>query len=409
MGWRFKNNEINYLKKVLSSDFSSGADKSFAEKFEIKFAKYLNQKYAIASNSGTSTLHQGLIALGVGHGDEVIIPALTVAMCGFAVYQCGAVPVYCDVNPKTYLLDPNDLKKKITNKTKAIMAVHIYGLMCDMTEILKIAKRTKIKIIEDCAQCFLGKDDKKRIAGTVGDVGSWSLESSKHISCSEGGIVTTNNKDIAKKIRKFGGLGFANITAKSGKVRISKDKFQNPEWKRHDDFGYNYRLSEINASVALAQTEQLKYFVKKRMKSGNAYHNLIKKSKTNLLVSQEVPKNYIHSYFTFAALFEGEKYGIKWKNFRKKFIQFGGDGIYAAWQIVSEEPCFVNARVKGLYSGNMKLSDSYGWGETPIAKEIQKKIMQFTTNQRNELEIKKQIIALKKTIIYFEKKIKNKK
>tara|TARA_B110000483_G_C18202596_1_gene545940 strand:- start:304 stop:1533 length:1230 start_codon:yes stop_codon:yes gene_type:complete len=409
MGWRFKNNEINYLKKVLSSDFSSGADKSFAEKFEIKFAKYHNQKYAIASNSGTSTLHQGLIALGVGHGDEVIIPALTVAMCGFAVYQCGAVPVYCDVNPKTYLLDPNDLKKKITNKTKAIMAVHIYGLMCDMSEILKIAKRTKIKIIEDCAQCFLGKDDKKRIAGTVGDVGSWSLESSKHISCSEGGIVTTNNKDIAKKIRKFGGLGFANITAKSGKVRISKDKFQNPEWKRHDDFGYNYRLSEINASVALAQTEQLKYFVKKRMKSGNAYHNLIKKSKTNLLVSQEVPKNYIHSYFTFAALFEGEKYGIKWKNFRKKFIQFGGDGIYAAWQIVSEEPCFANARVKGLYSGNMKLSDSYGWGETPIAKEIQKKIMQFTTNQRNELEIKKQVIALKKTIIYFEKKIKNKK
>ena len=215
MGWRFKNNEINYLKKVLSSDFSSGADKSFAEKFEIKFAKYHNQKYAIASNSGTSTLHQGLIALGVGHGDEVIIPALTVAMCGFAVYQCGAVPVYCDVNPKTYLLDPNDLKKKITNKTKAIMAVHIYGLMCDMTEILKIAKRTKIKIIEDCAQCFLGKDDKKRIAGTVGDVGSWSLESSKHISCSEGGIVTTKNSKIFTIIflfiPLFEALGFTII------------------------------------------------------------------------------------------------------------------------------------------------------------------------------------------------------
>ena len=404
MGWRFRNNEIKYLKKVLSSDFSSGTDKSFAEKFEILFAKYHNQKYAIASNSGTSTLHQGLIALGVGHGDEVIIPALTVAMCGFAVYQCGEVPVYCDVDPKTFLLDPSDLEKKITKKTKAIMAVHIYELMCDMSEIIKITKKNKIKIIEDCAQCFLGKDDKKRLAGTVGDVGSWSLESSKHISCSEGGIVTTNNKDFAKKIRKFGGLGFANITAKSGKVRISKDKFQNPEWKRHDDFGYNYRLSEVNAAVALAQTEKLKYFVKKRMKSGNAYHNLIKKTKTNLLINQKVPKNFTHSYFTFAALFEGKKYGIKWKDFRKKFIQFGGDGIYAAWQIVSEEPCFSKARLKGLYSGDMKLSDSYGWGETPIAKKIQKNIMQFTTNQRSDVEIKKQISALKKTINFFEKK-----
>ena len=118
MGWRFKNNESKYLRKVLSSDFSAGADKSFAEKFELKFAKIHNQKFAIASNSGTSTLHQGLISLGVGHGDEVIIPALTVAMCGFAVYQCGAVPVYCDVDPDTFLLDPKDLRKKISNKTK---------------------------------------------------------------------------------------------------------------------------------------------------------------------------------------------------------------------------------------------------------------------------------------------------
>jgi len=389
MGWRFKNNEIKYIKKVLSSDFSSGTDKSFAEKFEIKFAKYHNQKYAIASNSGTSTLHQGLTALGVGHGDEVILPALTVAMCGFAIYQCGAVPVYCDIDPDTFLLDPKDLKKKITKKTKAIMVVHIYGLMCDMSQILKTIKQTEIKVIEDCAQCFLGSDNKKRLAGTVGDIGSWSLESSKHISCSEGGILTTNNKNFAKKIRKFGGLGFANITAQSGKVRISKDKFQDPEWKRHDEFGYNYRLSEINASVALAQTEKLKYFVKKRIKSGNAYKEFIKKSKTKLLISQKVPRSYIHSYFTFAALFEGEKLGIKWKDFRKKFIQFGGDGIYAAWKTQNQEPCFKNNKI--------------GWGDAPIAEKLQKNLMQFTTNQKNKNEIKVQVNALRKTLEYFSK------
>ncbi len=402
MGWRFRNNEFKYLKKVLSSDFSSGSDKSFAEKFEIQFAKNHKQKYAIASNSGTSTLHQGLIALGVGHGDEVIIPALTVAMCGFSVYQCGAVPVYCDVDPETYLIDPEDIKKKITKKTKAIMVVHIYGLMCDMSEIKKIVKGSKIKIIEDCAQCFLGQDDKKRLSGTVGDIGSWSLESSKHISCSEGGVLTTNNKELAKKMRKFGGLGFTNITAKSGKVRISKDKFQNPNWKRHDEFGHNYRLSEINAAVALAQTEKLKFFVNKRIKSGNAYKEFLDNCNSEILIPQKVPSKYVHSYYTFAALFEGEKKGIKWKEFRKKFMEFGGDGIYAAWQIVSEEPCFLNARKKGLYSGEMKLSNSYGWGETAVAKKIQKKIMQFTTNQKNSKEIKKQINALKRTISFYE-------
>jgi len=399
MGWRFKNNEIKYLKKVLSSDFSSGSDKSFAEKFEINFSKIHGQKYAIASNSGTSTLHQGLTALGVGHGDEVIIPALTVAMCGFSIYQCGAIPVYCDVDPDTFLLDPKDLKKKISKKTKAVMVVHLYGLMCDMTEISKILKNKKIGIIEDCAQCFLGSDDKKRISGTVGDIGSWSLESSKHISCSEGGVLTTNNKYLAKKMRKFGGLGFTNISATSGKIRISKDKFQNPKWKRHDEIGYNYRLSEISAAVALAQTEKLKFFVKKRMKSGNAYKNLLNESKTELLIPQKVPHGYKHSYYTFAALFDSNK--ISWQEFRKKYIQFQGDGIYAAWQTVNNEPFFAKAKKKGLFSGKTKISDSYGYGEVPIAEKIQKKIMQFTTNQKNDIEIKKQILALKKTLNYF--------
>ena len=400
MGWRFKNNEIKYLRKVLSSDFSAGADKSFAEKFEIKFANIHKQRYAIASNSGTSTLHQALIALGVGHGDEVIIPALTVAMCGFAVYQCGAVPVYCDVDNETFLLDPKDLKKKITKKTKAVMVVHIYGLMCNMTDILKITKNKKIGVIEDCAQCFLGKDDKKRISGTIGDIGSWSLESSKHISCSEGGILTTNNKSLAKKMRKFGGLGFTNISATSGKVRISKDKFQDPKWKRHDEIGYNYRLSEISAAVALAQTEKLKYFVNKRIKSGNAYRNLIIKSKTELLIPQKIPRGYVHSFYTFAALFNG--YKVSWQDFRKKYVENGGDGIYAAWQTVNNEPCFLNARKKGIYSGSMKLSDSYGYGDVPVAEKVQKNIMQFTTNQNSDSAMKVQLNALKKTLNFFK-------
>ena len=121
------------------------------------------------------------------------------------------------------------------------MVVHLYGLMCDMDAILKIAKKHKLKVLEDCAQCFLAHDHKNRISGTIGDVGSWSLESSKHISSGEGGILTTNNKSLAAKMRKFGGLGFSNITAYTGKIR-DRNKFQNPSWKRHNAFGYNFAI-----------------------------------------------------------------------------------------------------------------------------------------------------------------------
>ena len=199
------------------------------------------------------------------------------------------------------------------------MVVHLYGLMCDMDKIIKIAKRYNLKVLEDCAQCFLAYDNKKRISGTIGHVGSWSLESSKHISSSEGGVLTTNNKLLAYKMRKFGGLGFTNITANSGKVRIDKNKFQNPNWKRHNEFGYNYRMSELCAAVALAQTEKLEFFVKKRKNSGNQFIKVINESKSNILIPQKVPKDYIHSYYTFAALFNGKSRGVRWSDFRKNF------------------------------------------------------------------------------------------
>ena len=398
-GWRFKNNEFKYLKKVLNTDVSPKT--SMTESLEKKFSKVHNQKYAIASNSGTSTLHQALYSFGVGHGDEVIIPSLTVAMCGFVVWQCGAVPVYADVDPKTFLIDPKDIEKKITKKTKAIMAVNLYGLMCDMDSILKIARKYKLYVLEDCAQCFLGKDKKNRISGTVGHAGSWSFERSKHLSTGEGGILTTNNKQLAEKMRKFGGVGFKNLTASTGKGKIDRNKFQNPAWVRHDRFSYNYRMSEITAAVGLAQVEKINYFVQLRKESGKHFKSYFNKLKSKYFKSQYIPKGYDHSYFTFPILYYGEKKNISWKEFRKKFVSFGGDGIYASWQTVNNELPFKDAMKNGLVSGSMQIAKNYGWGKTPIAEKIQKRIMQFTTNQKNTKQIETQIKILDKTIKYF--------
>jgi len=384
-GWRFSGNEMKYLEEVLQSGFAAGASGTMNERLEIEFAKKHNQKFAITANSGTSTLHMALVAFGVGKGDEVIIPALTVASCGYAVWHSGATPVYADILPDTFLMNPADVERKITDKTKAIMPVHIYGLMCNMEEIMKIADQHGLYVVEDCAQSFMAHDNSGRIAGTVGHVGSWSFENSKHISTGDGGIVTTNDVNFATKMRQFGGCGFKNITAESGKVRVSRDKFQDPLWERHNMMAYNYRLPEVCAAVGLAQLERIEEFVDHRIKMGEGYISTI--GKNELLKSQTVPPGYKHTYYTFGALFNGDKDGITWQEFRKKYMKFGGDGIYAAWQTVNNEPCFRDQKI--------------GWGEVPVAEKLQRKLMQFTTNQSNEEERMIQMEAMHKTLKHF--------
>lgn len=386
-GWRFQTNELKYVSEVLANGFGASETGAFTERLEKAFSEKHGQKYAIGCNSGTSTLHAALESFGVGPGDEVIIPALTVAMCGYVVTHAHATPVYADVCEDTFLIDPEDIRRKITPKTKAIMVVHLYGLMCDMESIEAIAKEHGLYVLEDCAQCFLATDHRGITAGTSGDAGSWSFENSKHLSCGDGGIITTDDPILAEFMRQYAGVGFKNITASSGKVRISRDKFQNPNWKRHNILAYNYRLPEICAAVALAQVEKIEWFCDLRNKMGNAYLAVLQETKTDLLIPQETPKNYTHSYYTFACRFNGEKYGITWQDFRKKYIELGGDGIYAAWQLVYNEPCFKNNKV--------------GYGRAPIAEELQKNMMQFTTNQSNDLEIENQAVSLRKTLDYY--------
>jgi len=388
-GWRFDTNEQKYVSQVLSNGFGAGETGAFTERLEKAFAERHGQQYGIGCNSGTSTLHAALEAFGVGPGDEVIIPSLTVAMCGYAVTHANAIPVYADVDPSTFCIDPIDIERKITSKTKAIMVVHLYGLMCNMEEIERIAKKHSLYILEDCAQCFLANDHRGVIAGTAGDVGSWSFENSKHLSCGDGGIVTTDNPVLAEFMRQYAGVGFKNITASSGKVRISRDKFQDPTWKRHNILAYNYRLPEICAAVALAQVEKIDWLCELRNKMGLGYLSVIKELNSNILIPQFTPKGYTNSYYTFACKFNGEQYGITWQEFRKKYMEFGGDGIYAAWQLVYNEPCFKNNKI--------------GWGRTPVAERLQKNIMQFTCNQANEKEIANQMKCLQKTLKYYGK------
>lgn len=385
-GWRFTGNERTYLDEVLKSGFGATESGSMNERLEKKFAQIHNKKFAITANSGTSTLHMALRSFDVGPGDEVIIPALTVAMPGFAVWQCGAIPVFADVLESTFLMDPADVERKISDKTKAIMPVHMYGNMCDMEKIMSLSSKHNCFVLEDCAESLFAHDDKRRKAGTVGHVGSWSFENSKHISTGDGGIVATDDEKLATIMRQFGGVGFKNITAQSGKVRISRDKFQDPKYERHNMFAFNYRLPELCAAVGLAQCERAEEFVTLREEMGKAYLSILKDS--DFFIPQTTQSGFRNTFWTFAARFLGNDHGISWYDFRKKYVELGGDGIYSAHQTVNNEPCFRNSKL--------------GFGEVPIAQKLQKELMLFTTNQSNQNERNAQIDALIKTLEFFK-------
>lgn len=386
---RFQGNERKYLEEVLSFGFRAGADGAFTTRFEKAFSQQYDVPYGIAFNSGTTTMHAALLALGCGKNDEVLVPSLTPFMCGLAPYYTGATPVYVDSLPDTFLMDPVDIEKKITDKTKVILVTHMYGGVCDMNPIMSIAKKHNVAVLEDCAQCHMGKDDKGRLAGSIGDVGSWSFENSKHLSSGDGGIILCHNKDLATKIRKLGGLGFKTLTADSGKVRTNRDKLQNPNWERFDVIGFNYRMSQLAAAVALAQVERTEYHIDLRRAMGKDYTTVL--SKSELLQPQFVPNGYYYTYYTFSAKFNGENHDIRWEDFRKKYMEFGGDGIYAAAKLLYQEPAFKSNKI--------------GKGNTPIAEELQKNIMNFTTNQETNQERMIQVDALMNTLKHFGDKI----
>jgi len=395
LSWRFDDREYNYIKEVLDSGFASSTSGSMNSRLEKAFASRFGMKYAITFNSGTTTLHTALVALGVGYGDEVIIPALTVISCMNAVLYCNAIPVFADIDPDTFLIDPADIRRKITNRTRAIMPVHLYGQVCDMTEIMKIAREFNLKVVEDSAECYLGTH-KGKLGGTIGNVGSWSFENSKHITTGDGGIIACNDEDLADRIRKLNTQGFRNATAVSGKVRIDRNIFQNPSYKRHTVFGFMYRLPEVAAALGLAQLEKLDWFVEKREKMARMYMGALSGSKW--MKPQIVPDVDRNSYYTFAVRFLRDD--VKWEDFRKKHIENGGDGIYAAWTLLYQEDSIDDIKriLKSMGLDNRLISEK---GICPNAEKIQSQLMQFTTNQKNEEEMVKQAKALHKTVRYF--------
>ena len=221
--------ERKYVNEVLDSQFRASMGSMMTSRLEQAFAQKFDQKYALCFVNGTATMHAALVAAGVGPGDEVIVPPLTMASTTLVVLQAGAVPVFADVDPETFVISPKSIEEKITHLTKAIIPVALYGLCPDMDPIMALSEQHDLFVLEDAAECFLGKY-KGRLVGTLGHASSFSFQSTKHITAGEGGIVLTNDRNLALETRRYNSLGYAGVGADKGK--ISKKDIQDPNYSR---------------------------------------------------------------------------------------------------------------------------------------------------------------------------------
>lgn len=243
-----------YVADAMETGWVSSAG-PYIEQFERAFAAYLGRKHAVSTTNGTAALHLALVALGVGKNDEVILPDFTMVACIDAILYCGATPVLCDVDPETFTIDPKEIERNITGKTKVIMPVHIYGHPADMDPILAIGNKNGIAVLEDAAEAH-GANYRGKFCGSMGDCAAFSFYGNKIITTGEGGMVVTDDNALASRLRTLKDL------AHSPKKRF---------W--HDEVGFNYRMTNLQAALGLGQMGSIDRFLERKRSMAMRYND----------------------------------------------------------------------------------------------------------------------------------------
>jgi len=305
-------------KQLINEVIDSGiiASGKYVEQFEQKFAKLSNAKYGIVCSNGTTALNTALLACGIKPGDKVITTPFTFIATSNSILYCGAKPIFADIDPKTFDIDPKSVEKilKKEKNVKAVICVHLYGLPCNMGELLKLKKKYKFVLIEDACQAHLAKYKNKTV-GSIGDAGAFSFYATKNMTTGEGGAVLTNNSKIEKLARKIINHG---RTSHYG----------------HDILGYNFRLTNICAAIGIAQCEQIEKWTKQRRSNAKKLSEGL--NDLDFLETPFVPEGYTHVY---------HQYTVRIKNgLRDKFMKYLKDngigcGIHYP-EVIHKQPLY---------------------------------------------------------------------
>lgn len=296
-------NALKYVSDCVKTGWISSSGK-YIEIFEKNFAKFIGTKHAITTTSGTTALHLALVSLGIKKGDEVIVPSHTMIASAAAVVYTGATPVFVDVKRDTWNIDVDNIKKHITKKTKVIMPVHIYGLPVEMNKIMSLAKKYKLFVVEDAAES-LGAKYKEKMTGSIGNIGCFSFYANKIITTGEGGMVVTNSDKLARIAREYKDL------AHSTKLRFL-----------HNKIGFNYRMTNMQAALGVAQLEEVKKYIKKKQWMASIYNS--KLSKIEGLTLPVKLRGSTNVYWMYGLLVEKE-FGISRDQLKKILLERGID------------------------------------------------------------------------------------
>lgn len=283
-------NELKYITEAVQTGWISSSGK-YVTQFEEAFASYCGVKYGVAVCNGTVAIHLALSALGVGKGDEVIIPSFTMIATAFAVCYTGAKPVFVDADKDTWNIDVNKIEEKISARTKAIIPVHIFGNPCDMGKICEIAKKYNLYIIEDAAEAHGAEFTGKKI-GSFSDIASFSFFANKNLTTGEGGLVVTNSEDYYKKCKYFKNMCFP-VDA--------------PRVYSHENIGFNYRMSNLHAAIGLAQTEKADDYRDMRIHNAALYKKYLSDCKG--IIFQKDQLNGLNVHWMNAIVINPAEYG----------------------------------------------------------------------------------------------------
>ncbi|KKS89930.1 MAG: DegT/DnrJ/EryC1/StrS aminotransferase [Microgenomates group bacterium GW2011_GWC1_43_11] len=259
------------------------------EEFEKRVAGYVGVRYAVATSSATTAMHLGFIACGIGKGDEVIVPSMSFIASPNSIVHAGATPVFADINERTYNVDPEDVERNITKKTKAILAVHQIGLPADMEALTRIAKKYDLMVFEDAA-CGLGAKIGNAYVGSFGTWSAFSFHPRKTVTTGEGGILVTNNQEIAEKVRMLRQHGASvSVYSRHTDKGIGRESYP--------IIGYNFRMSDIHAALGISQFRRINSLLKSRQNLAKRYDEALS-GQPNIIIPY-VPPGYTHTYQSY--------------------------------------------------------------------------------------------------------------
>jgi perosamine synthetase len=348
-------NEKKYVNECLDSTWISSKGK-FVNQFESAFAEYVGVKHAATVSNGTVAIHLALLALGISEGDEVIVPTLTYIASVNAIAYTGAAPIFVDSLEETWQINPEDVIKKITPKTKAVMAVHLYGHPCDMDPLVEICKKHNIFLIEDCAEAIGTMYNGKHV-GTFGDISTFSFFGNKTITTGEGGMVVTNDETLHDRSVHFKGQGLAK---------------HRQYW--HDVIGYNYRMTNICAAIGLAQLENIEKVLIEKKRVADTYRSLL--AKVPIVFHDQVGDNVYHSYWMCSILTNDAKERDALRMHLEK-------------QNIETRPLFYPVHTMPMYSAQYQrhpVAENIGWRglNLPSYPELKQEEIEYICNTIKE-------------------------